>query len=49
MSRGQGPSGDDPSLIRPALDELVPYEPGKPVEELQRELGLERVVKLASN
>jgi histidinol-phosphate aminotransferase len=27
----------------------VPYEPGKPVEELQRELGLERVVKLASN
>jgi histidinol-phosphate aminotransferase len=27
----------------------VPYEPGKPVEEVQRELGLERVVKLASN
>ena len=26
-----------------------PYEPGKPVEEVQRELGLERVVKLASN
>jgi histidinol-phosphate aminotransferase len=36
-------------LIRPALAELVPYEPGKPVEEVQRELGLERVVKLASN
>jgi histidinol-phosphate aminotransferase len=36
-------------LIRPALDALVPYEPGKPVEEVQRELGLERVVKLASN
>jgi histidinol-phosphate aminotransferase len=32
-----------------ALAELVPYEPGKPVEEVQRELGLERVVKLASN
>src|SRR5207344_1847960 len=44
-----GPSGDDPSLIRPALDGLVPYEPGKPIEEVQRELGLERVVKLASN
>jgi histidinol-phosphate aminotransferase len=44
-----GASGDDPSLIRPALDGLVPYEPGKPVEEVQRELGLERVVKLASN
>jgi histidinol-phosphate aminotransferase len=37
------------SPIRPALDGLVPYEPGKPVEEVQRELGLERVVKLASN
>jgi histidinol-phosphate aminotransferase len=36
-------------LVRPALEELVPYEPGKPVEEVQRELGLERVVKLASN
>ena len=34
---------------RPAIAELVPYEPGKPVEEVQRELGLERVVKLASN
>ena len=40
---------DDAPLIRPALAELVPYEPGKPVEEVQRELGLERVVKLASN
>jgi histidinol-phosphate aminotransferase len=29
--------------------DIVPYEPGKPVEEVQRELGLERVVKLASN
>ena len=28
---------------------LQPYIPGKPVEELQRELGLERIVKLASN
>jgi histidinol-phosphate aminotransferase len=39
----------DPKLIRPALQGLVPYEPGKPVEEVQRELGLDRVVKLASN
>jgi histidinol-phosphate aminotransferase len=37
------------SLFRAALDGLVPYEPGKPEEELQRELGLQRVVKLASN
>lgn len=28
---------------------LRPYEPGKPVEELQRELGLDDAVKLASN
>jgi histidinol-phosphate aminotransferase len=36
-------------FLRPALSALVPYEPGKPVEEVQRELGLEHVVKLASN
>jgi histidinol-phosphate aminotransferase len=36
-------------VIRPGLEGLVPYEPGKPIEEVQRELGLERVVKLASN
>jgi histidinol-phosphate aminotransferase len=36
-------------IFRPAIAELVPYEPGKPVEEVQRELGLARVVKLASN
>jgi len=37
------------SFFRPCVQELVPYEPGKPVEEVQRELGLERCVKLASN
>jgi histidinol-phosphate aminotransferase len=37
------------SLFRASIDGLVPYEPGKPVEEVQRELGLEHVVKLASN
>jgi histidinol-phosphate aminotransferase len=45
----QASAGDAASQIRPALAGLVPYEPGKPVEEVQRELGLERVVKLASN
>src|ERR671915_372246 len=39
----------DERLFRPAIEGLVPYEPGKPVEEVQRELGLARVVKLASN
>lgn len=28
---------------------LKPYKPGKPVEEVKRELGLEKIVKLASN
>ncbi|HZD86627.1 MAG TPA: histidinol-phosphate transaminase [Gaiellaceae bacterium] len=37
------------TLFRSAIADLVPYEPGKPVEEVQRELGLDRVVKLASN
>src|SRR5947207_3571142 len=37
------------SFFRPALADVAPYEPGKPVEEVQRELGLDRVVKLASN
>jgi len=37
------------SFFRPAVDELTPYQPGKPVEDVQRELGLDRVVKLASN
>jgi histidinol-phosphate aminotransferase len=37
------------SFFRPSVQGLVPYEPGKPVEEVQRELGLERCVKLASN
>jgi histidinol-phosphate aminotransferase len=34
---------------RPGIEGLVPYDPGKPIEETQRELGLERVIKLASN
>src|SRR4030095_13159973 len=28
---------------------LAPYEPGKPIEELEREFGLTDVIKLASN
>ena len=41
--------GPGPGLFRPALGGLVPYEPGKPAELVQRELGLDHVVKLASN
>jgi histidinol-phosphate aminotransferase len=36
-------------LFRACVAGLVPYEPGKPIEEVQRELGLDRIVKLASN
>jgi histidinol-phosphate aminotransferase len=41
--------GSGTPLIRPAVESLTPYQPGKPIEDVQRELGLERVVKLASN
>jgi histidinol-phosphate aminotransferase len=36
-------------LAVPGVRGLTPYQPGKPIEELQRELGLDDVVKLASN
>lgn len=35
--------------ISQSIRELVPYPPGKPREELQRELGIEKSFKLASN
>lgn len=36
-------------LTPPWIDDLKPYEPGKPAEEVKRELGLTEVDKLASN
>jgi len=33
----------------PGVQSLKPYEAGKPISELQRELGLDDIVKLASN
>jgi histidinol-phosphate aminotransferase len=38
-----------PLKVHPDIASLSPYVPGKPIEELQRELGLARVIKLASN
>jgi histidinol-phosphate aminotransferase len=35
--------------VHPDIRSLSPYVPGKPIDELQRELGLTRVIKLASN
>jgi len=37
------------SLIQPHLSQLTPYQAGKPLEELARELGLSDAIKLASN
>src|SRR5581483_1701114 len=36
-------------LVLPAVAALRPYEPGKPIEEVQRELGIGEPAKLASN
>lgn len=33
----------------PAIANLIPYQPGKPIEELARETGLTDIIKLASN
>ena len=37
------------SLIRKGILDLKPYIPGKPIEDVKRELGLNEVIKLASN
>jgi histidinol-phosphate aminotransferase len=36
-------------LTRESIEKLVPYPPGKPIEELERELGIAGSIKLASN
>ena len=42
---------DPCEFANPQLRDLVPYEPGKPIDDVARELGLEpeNIVKLASN
>lgn len=37
------------SLAAPGVQKLSPYQPGKPIEELERELGISDIIKLASN
>ena len=37
------------TLIRPSVKLIHPYSPGKPTEELERELGITGAVKFASN
>ena len=36
-------------LVPPNIERLVPYTPGKPIEEVERELGVVGAFKLASN
>ncbi len=38
-----------PVPVREILQKISPYQPGKPISEVQRELGLDYVIKLASN
>jgi len=40
-----------PLPLNPALDKLQPYQPGRPIEEVARELGLpsDDIIKVASN
>jgi histidinol-phosphate aminotransferase len=35
--------------FKPHIQSIKPYEPGKPIKELQREYGIRHVIKLASN
>ncbi len=35
--------------VRACVEGIRPYSPGKPIEEVQRELGIDEVYKLASN
>lgn len=41
-SQGQG-------LVRPSVLEIKPYKPGKPIDEVAREMGLKDIIKMASN
>jgi histidinol-phosphate aminotransferase len=37
------------NLFRSCIDQIPPYIPGKPIEEVERELGISGVIKMASN
>ena len=49
LGESENNSCDYFALALPSVQALHPYLPGKPIEELQRELGLSNIVKLASN
>jgi histidinol-phosphate aminotransferase len=37
------------AIVKRHIAELTPYQPGKPIEEVERELGIAGAIKLASN
>lgn len=39
----------DTDLFRNCIEKIPPYIPGKPIEEVERELGISGVIKMASN
>lgn len=43
------PNSNRSFKIRPEIHKVSPYIPGKPIDEVKRELGIEDVIKLASN
>ncbi|BAS27631.1 histidinol-phosphate aminotransferase [Limnochorda pilosa] len=44
-----GSEGTGAPPLRPEAERITPYQPGRSLEEVRRELGLSQVVKLASN
>jgi len=42
-------AADIAALATPGVRGLEPYQPGKPIDELEREYGVRNVIKLASN
>jgi len=42
-------SNDIRKLLAPGIESIAPYQPGKPLSELERELGIRDAIKLASN
>ncbi|MCX8085062.1 MAG: histidinol-phosphate transaminase [Calditerrivibrio sp.] len=40
---------DYKKLAGDKISSLIPYQPGKPIKELERELGIKEAIKLASN
>jgi histidinol-phosphate aminotransferase len=42
-------SCDQFGLAAPGVQKLQPYQPGKPISELEREYGVSEIIKLASN